>query len=145
MASATRLPSGCHWNSSSHESGGRRSIEQQSRNPLCPWQLCIRMLRTLQVQHTGFPGSRILSGTRHRPNQADPIRVDGCVQTVVLVVPAEGTLDTEGLEALAVLRAMGLPLLAALTPSALPSLQAKAAAKKHVTALLAPQVPGVPP
>lgn len=67
------------------------------------------------------------------------------LQTVVLVVPAGGDLDTEGLEALAVLRAMGLPLLAALTPSALPSLQAKAAAKKHVTALLAPQVPSFPP
>ncbi len=56
-------------------------------------------------------------------------------------MPAEGDLDAGGLDALAVLRAMGLPLLAALVPAAMASLQAKAAAKKHVSALLAPQVP----
>lgn len=62
-------------------------------------------------------------------------------QIVVLVVPDVGELDDGGLTALSVLRAMGLPHLVAVTPGAASSMQAKAAAKKHVTALLTSEVP----
>lgn len=64
------------------------------------------------------------------------------VQSLVLLVPApgEGEIDEAGLAALAVLRAMGLPQVVALVPSAPAGLQAKAAAKKHAAALLSSQV-----
>lgn len=64
------------------------------------------------------------------------------VQTLVLLLPApgEGQLDEAGLGALAVLRALGMPQTVALVPTALPTLQAKAAAKKHAAALLSSQV-----
>jgi hypothetical protein len=64
------------------------------------------------------------------------------VQTLVLLLPApaDGPLDEAGLRALTVLRAMGLPQTVALVPTAPPSLQAKAAAKKHAAALLSSQV-----
>ena len=63
-------------------------------------------------------------------------------QTLVLLLPApgEGGLDEAGLGALAVLRALGMPQTVALVPTAPPTLQAKAAAKKHAAALLSSQV-----
>lgn len=61
-------------------------------------------------------------------------------EIVILVVPDAGELDDGGLAALSVLRAIGVPHLVAITPTASSSMQAKAAAKKRITALLAPEV-----
>lgn len=68
--------------------------------------------------------------------------LSGTLQSVVLLAPApgEGDIDEGGLTALAVLRAMGLPQLVSLVPTAPAGLQAKAAAKKHASAQLSAQV-----
>lgn len=80
-------------------------------------------------------------------NPADPLVIVDIARTaesLVLLAPApgEGDIDESGLTALAVLRAMGLPQLVSLVPTAPAGLQAKAAAKKHASAQLSAQVAG---